>query len=56
MVGTVRVLLAKTHDGVPVPKVVEVAPLEPTLEVPPDEWTTPKNRVGRLVRRILDDR
>lgn len=55
MVATVNVLLTRDEET-PTPPVVEVAEPAELEEVPPDEWSAPKGRLGRMMRRMLDDR
>ena len=56
MVTTVNVLLADDAEGGSAPLVVEVADADEFEEVPPDQWSTPRGRLGRMMRRMLDDR
>lgn len=56
MVATVKVLLARDVANAEVPPVVDVGDAEVLREVPPDQWSPPKSRFGRMVRRMVEDR
>jgi hypothetical protein len=56
MVNTVKLLLAQEERNEPLPAVVEVADPEELEEHPPDSWVEPKSRLGRLFRKMLEDR
>jgi TIR domain len=56
MVATVKVLLAADERNEPLPPVVEVVDAVELEEHPPDNWVEPKSRLGRLFKKMLEDR